>query len=79
MRILFIDTVHEHLASHLTRMDFECEDGSQLSRDEILGKISDYEGVVIRSRIMLDKELPSVRLCIPLHIRGTNPLTESLF
>ena len=56
MRILFIDTVHEHLASHLTRMDFECEDGSQLSRDEILGKISDYEGVVIRSRIMLDKE-----------------------
>jgi D-3-phosphoglycerate dehydrogenase len=56
MRILFIDTVHEHLASHLTRMDFECEDGSKLTRTEILGKISEYEGVVIRSRIMLDKE-----------------------
>ena len=57
MRILFIDTVHEHLASHLTRMDFECVDGSSLSREEILKCIADYEGIVIRSRIKLDKEL----------------------
>ncbi len=57
MRVLFIDTVHEHLASHLTRMDFECVDGSALTRDEILGQITAYEGVVIRSRIKLDKEL----------------------
>lgn len=57
MKVLFIDTVHEHLASHLTRMDFECEDGSSLSRDEILNCVSKYEGVVIRSRIKLDKEL----------------------
>lgn len=56
MKILFIDTVHEHLSSHLTRMDFECVDGSLLSRHEILGIISEYEGVVIRSRIKLDKE-----------------------
>ena len=57
MRILFIDTVHEHLASHLTRMDFECVDGSALTREEILECISGYEGIVIRSRIKLDKEL----------------------
>ena len=57
MRILFLDTVHQHLASHLTRMDYECVDGSELSRAEVLKVISDYEGVVIRSRIMLDKEL----------------------
>lgn len=57
MRVLFIDTVHEHLASHLTRMDFECVDGSALTRDEILGQITAYEGVVIRSRIKFDKEL----------------------
>ena len=57
MRILFIDTVHEHLASHLKRMDFECVDGSALSRVEILESISGFEGIVIRSRIKIDKEL----------------------
>ncbi|MCB9186957.1 MAG: hypothetical protein H6601_09445 [Flavobacteriales bacterium] len=57
MRILFLDTVHDHLASHLSRMDFQCEDGSKLTRDEVLESISNYEGIVIRSRIKLDKEL----------------------
>jgi D-3-phosphoglycerate dehydrogenase len=57
MKILFIDTVHEHLSSHLTRMDFDCVDGTLLSRHEILGIIHEYEGIVIRSRIKLDKEL----------------------
>ena len=57
MKVLFIDTVHEHLASHLTRMDFECEDGTYLSREEIIGCIADYDGVVIRSRIKLDREV----------------------
>jgi len=37
-------------------MDFECVDGTLLSRHEILGIIREYEGVVIRSRIKLDKE-----------------------
>ncbi|MDA9120821.1 phosphoglycerate dehydrogenase [Flavobacteriales bacterium] len=57
MRILFLDTVHEHLASHLTRMDHECIDGSNLSREELLPQIADYDGIVIRSRIKLDKDL----------------------
>jgi D-3-phosphoglycerate dehydrogenase len=38
-------------------MDFECEDGSQLSRSEVLERIGAYQGIVIRSRIMIDKEL----------------------
>lgn len=57
MRVLFIDTIHEHLTSHLTRMDYDCEDGSELSREGILSVIGKYEGVVIRSRVKLDKEL----------------------
>lgn len=56
MRVLFIDTVHDYLASHLTRMDFECVDGTKLTREEILKQISGYEGIVIRSRIKLDKQ-----------------------
>lgn len=57
MHILFLDTVHEHLESHLKRMDFECEDGTTWSRAEVLSRIGRYEGIVIRSRIKLDKEL----------------------
>ena len=57
MRILFLDTVHDHLASYLTRMDHECIDGSKLSREELLPQIADYDGIVIRSRIKLDKDL----------------------
>jgi D-3-phosphoglycerate dehydrogenase len=38
-------------------MDFECVDGTALSREEILAQISRFEGVVIRSRVKLDKEL----------------------
>lgn len=57
MRVLFLDTVHDHLASHLSRMDYRCDDGTKLSRKEVLECISNYEGVVIRSRIKLDKEL----------------------
>jgi len=57
MKILFIDVVHEHLVSYLMRMDYQCHDGSELSREEILLEIEQYDGVVIRSRIKLDKEL----------------------
>jgi len=57
MRVLFIDTVHEHLASHLIRMGYVCEDGSALSREEILQTIANYEGVVIRSRVKFDKQM----------------------
>ncbi len=56
MRVLFVDVVHDHLASHLTRMDFDCVDGTAWDRAEILEKITLFDGVVIRSRIMLDKE-----------------------
>ncbi len=57
MRVLFLDTIHEHLASHLSGMDYECVDGSQLSREAVLTDIGGFEGVVIRSRIKLDKEI----------------------
>jgi len=57
MLVLFIDTVHEHLAAHLERMDYKCVDGSSFSREEILSAIDQYEGVVIRSRIKMDVEL----------------------
>ncbi|MGB0916414.1 MAG: NAD(P)-dependent oxidoreductase [Flavobacteriales bacterium] len=56
MRVLFIDTVHDHLWSHLTRMDYDCTDGSEWSRSQILEQIAGYEGVIIRSRIKIDAD-----------------------
>ncbi len=56
MKILFIDTAHQILKSLLKDAGHECIDGFSLSRQEILNVISDYHGVIIRSRIKLDKE-----------------------
>src|SRR5436190_21106541 len=56
MNILFIDTVHPLLQSSLEAAHQRCEDGTRWTREEILQRIKDYDGVVIRSRIVLDKE-----------------------
>jgi D-3-phosphoglycerate dehydrogenase len=56
MNILFIDTVHPLLQQSLEAIGEQCTDGSKWTRAEILEKISAFHGVVIRSRIPLDKE-----------------------
>lgn len=56
IKILFIDTVHGYLQEQLSLRGFHCTDGSELTRTEILEKISEYNGVVIRSRIKIDEE-----------------------
>ncbi|MEO8088622.1 MAG: NAD(P)-dependent oxidoreductase [Bacteroidota bacterium] len=56
MRILFIDTTHPILQSSLEDAGHECIAGFTLSREKILEVIRQYEGVIIRSRIQLDKE-----------------------
>lgn len=57
MRVLFIDTVHPYLESHLTRMGHVCVDGSRWSRAELLVAAEGFDGMVIRSRIKMDREL----------------------
>lgn len=56
MKILFIDTAHPILQLLLEAAGHECVRGDKLSREEILNLIPDYQGVIIRSRIQLDKE-----------------------
>jgi D-3-phosphoglycerate dehydrogenase len=56
MTILFIDTVHPLLQTSLEAAGHRCEDGTRWTRVEILQRINEFEGVVIRSRIALDKE-----------------------
>lgn len=55
-KVLFIDTVHPVFMEELQRSDFECVDGSKLTRQEILDDLHLYGGVVIRSRIKIDEE-----------------------
>jgi len=56
-RILFIETVHPVLAEKLTDLGFECEFNYSISKTELLLCISDYQGIVLRSRISFDEKL----------------------
>lgn len=56
MKVLFIDSVHPALEEKLLSMGFKCEHDYQSNYQSILGKLSNYEGIVIRSRIPIDKE-----------------------
>ena len=56
-KILFIDAVHPFLHKELERKGFQCDLNYSLTKEEIIACISDYVGLVIRSKIRLDKSI----------------------
>lgn len=56
MKVLFIDIVHPILEDRLLKMGFRCDHDYTSNRETILNKLGKYEGLVIRSRIAVDKE-----------------------
>ena len=54
-KILFLDTVHSILEERLTNLGYSCEHDLTSSKEEIEVKISEYFGVVIRSRFTIDQ------------------------
>ncbi|HEY9083966.1 MAG TPA: NAD(P)-dependent oxidoreductase [Vicingaceae bacterium] len=54
-KILFIDTVHPILEERLIQMGFVCEHDYTSSKTSIEKSISDYFGIVIRSRFTINK------------------------
>jgi len=56
MKVLFIDSVHPILEEQLTAANYHCVDGTSMSREELLKNLSNYEGIVIRSRTKVDRE-----------------------
>ncbi|MFM1772069.1 MAG: hypothetical protein RLZZ71_1211 [Bacteroidota bacterium] len=58
-RILFLETVHPVLAEKLTELGFKCEFNYKISYAELLECISQYHGIVLRSRISFDEQLIS--------------------
>ena len=54
MRILFIDRVHPSLKNNLKKNHFVCDEYYHLSKEEIEKIIHNYEGIIIRSRFIID-------------------------
>lgn len=56
-KVLFIDSVHPLIPAELTAHNFQCDLFTTLERAGVLAIIGDYTGIVIRSRITIDREL----------------------
>ncbi len=56
MKIIFIDSVHSILQERLEKLGFQCDIKTDLSKEEIHACIGEYDGLVIRSKIPVDKE-----------------------
>ena len=54
MRILFIDRVHPSLINNLKKNYFVCDESYHLSKEKIEKIIHNYEGIIIRSRFIID-------------------------
>ena len=55
MKILQLDKNHPLISEQLTAKGFVVEEDHSSTYDEVLEKINNYEGIIIRSRIPLDK------------------------
>jgi D-3-phosphoglycerate dehydrogenase len=56
MKTLFIDTVHPFLKQELEKQNYICDTAYNKSKGEIQEIIHNYQGIVIRSRFIIDKE-----------------------
>ena len=55
MKILFIDKAHPYLEEQLTAMGFQCNHHLTDSKEQLASILPEYDGIVIRSRINLDR------------------------
>lgn len=56
MKILHIDSNHNLLLNQLNDLGYTNHEDYTASKDEIEAKISDYDGIIIRSRFTIDKQ-----------------------
>ena len=56
MKILFVDSAHPSLKKELEKNNFICDEDFTSSQSEIENKISSYNGIILRSRINIDKQ-----------------------
>src|SRR4051812_18255187 len=56
MKILFLDSAHSFLKIELEKNGIICDEDFTSSKEEIEKKLSGYHGVILRSRINIDKQ-----------------------
>lgn len=56
-KVMFIDKTHPVLWDTLTNRGFDCREYWNSSREEVLQDISGFEGLIVRSRVKIDREL----------------------
>lgn len=57
MKINFVDTVHPVLSTRLTVAGHTCEDLAEYDGDALLAQLHDSEGLVVRSRLYIGREV----------------------
>ncbi|WP_372474297.1 2-hydroxyacid dehydrogenase [Capnocytophaga sp. ARDL2] len=57
MKVLHIDKNHPLLIEQLARHRFENHEDYHCTKAEFLGKIADYQGLIVRSRLPIDREV----------------------
>ena len=56
MKIIFLDSTHQHLIDELSKNSFICHQEFSKTKEQIENIIEDYDGVIIRSRFKIDKK-----------------------
>jgi D-3-phosphoglycerate dehydrogenase len=56
MKILFLDTAHPFLKKELEKNKFQCIDDLTSSKEEIEKQLFSYDGIILRSRLTIDKK-----------------------
>lgn len=54
-RVLFVESVHEELHNRLTATGFECEHNYFIGRNELLLRVGEFTGLVLRGRFVIDR------------------------
>ncbi|TAL58784.1 MAG: hydroxyacid dehydrogenase [Bacteroidetes bacterium] len=55
MKILFLDSAHPSLRKELEKNNFICEEDFISSKEDIKKNLANYDGIILRSRINIDK------------------------
>lgn len=56
IKVLFLDTNHPYLIESLRKMNMQCDEDYSSSKAAVEARISDYDGIVIRSRFSIDRQ-----------------------
>ena len=56
MKVLFLDSTHHYLADELSKNGFICHEEFSKTKKQIEEIIENYDGIIVRSRLKIDKK-----------------------